>query len=133
MKFGSSCNSGWLGFGNSRQFRNHQHRHAIYDAPDMSKNPGSHFRMIRRHVQYEQLRRFCFVKTVLNLGACKHGRITQPLAYSVSYVATHCAVETMANDEEPEEGVAPTGAAPRKRQRTAIAPRAAPTVVEKEV
>ena len=36
-------------------------------------------------------------------------------------------------DERKVEGVAPTGASPRKRQRTAIAPRAAPTVVEKEV
>ena len=36
--------------------------------------------------------------------------------------------------EEPKvEGLAPTGASPRKRQRTAIAPRAAPTIVEKEV
>ena len=60
-------------------------------------------------------------------------RITQPLADSLSYVATHCAIETMANNEEQEEGIVPTGVAPRKRQRTAIAPRPAPTVVEKEV
>ena len=46
--------------------------------------------------------------------------------------ATRSAAENMA--KEPEvEGLAPTGASPRKRQRTAIAPRAAPTIVEKEV
>jgi len=36
-------------------------------------------------------------------------------------------------EEQEVEGVAPTEASPRKRQRTAIAPRAAPTIVEKEV